>query len=368
MLRIAITKFPEPTSYYRTTILVLVGGHARLRLGPRVPLADFRGVDRVLVARAVRTDRARPLLRHEPRLRRRGAADGRARARVDGAVPDRRHGRAPDDDRPVRAPRRDGEGPPRARDAADDRRRHLARGAGIGGVRGRVPDPRRRVPARVVVGGDRRRRDRARGDVHAARDLGRAARGARLDGRRRGARPAARRARARRAARRRAARPLRVAGGDLAPLVRGRRADAAGRRSSSSDRDAARRLVLDLDDPRAARGVVRRAARAPCSCPRRSARPFAAIVSSLGFVGGLVTSVWLYVVERRRPSRRSRLAFYRDRWTALVAGDPLRRSASRPRSSAGSTSRSGTTSTSPSSSRSCSPRPPACASSSAPRT
>ncbi len=38
-------------------------------------------------------------------------------------------------------------------------------------VRGRVPDPRRRLPARLVVGGDRRRRDRARRDVHAAADL-----------------------------------------------------------------------------------------------------------------------------------------------------------------------------------------------------
>ena len=47
------------------------------------------------------------------------------------------------------------------------------------------------VPARVVVGGDRRRRDRARGDVHAAPDLRGAARGARLDRQRRGDGPAA---------------------------------------------------------------------------------------------------------------------------------------------------------------------------------
>ena len=38
--------------------------------------------------------------------------------------------------------------------------------------------------------------------------------------------------------------------------------------------------------------------------PDRHARAFAATVSSLGFAGGLVTSIWLYVDERRRPSRR----------------------------------------------------------------
>ena len=83
MLRIAITKFPDPTSYYRTTMLVLAAGGARLRLAARVPLARLPRRRRVLVARAVGADRARPLLGHEPRLRRRGAADGRARPRLD---------------------------------------------------------------------------------------------------------------------------------------------------------------------------------------------------------------------------------------------------------------------------------------------
>ena len=78
-----------------------------------------------------------------------------------------------------------------------------------------------------------------------------------------------RRARARRAARRSAARALGVAGGDLAPLVRRRPSRRSRWRSSSSDPHAARRLVRDLDDPRAARRVVRRAA-------RRGARPRAA--------------------------------------------------------------------------------------------
>ena len=44
---------------------------------------------------------------------------------------------------------------------------------------GRVPDPRRRLRRGLGLGGRRRRRDRARGDVHAAPDLGRAAPGAR---------------------------------------------------------------------------------------------------------------------------------------------------------------------------------------------
>ena len=46
-------------------------------------------------------------------------------------------------------------------------------------VRRRVPDPRRRLPAGLGLGGRRRGRDRARGDVHAAPDLGRAAPGRR---------------------------------------------------------------------------------------------------------------------------------------------------------------------------------------------
>ena len=114
MLRIAITKFPEPTSYYRTTRAHAGGDRARVRIDARVPSARLPRGRCVLVARAIRADRARPLLGHEPRLRRRRAADGRARAHLDRALPDRRHDRAPRDDRPVQAPRRDGEG--------DDRR------------------------------------------------------------------------------------------------------------------------------------------------------------------------------------------------------------------------------------------------------
>ena len=120
-----------------------------------------------------------------------------------------------------------------------------------------------------------------------------------------------------RAARRRAARALGVAGRRSRTIrSRPRLADAGDRRSSSSDPHAARRLVRDLADPRLLGASFARAARAPCSCRASLRAAFAAIVSSLGFVGGLVTSVWLYV-ERRRPRVISR-AFYRDRWTALA--------------------------------------------------
>ncbi len=51
--------------------------------------------------------------------------------------------------------------------------------------------------------------------------------------------------------------------------------------------------------------------------PASIRRPFSAIVSSLGFVGGLVTSVWLYVSSADGHAVIS-LAFERDRWTALA--------------------------------------------------
>ena len=102
---------------------------ARLRLAPRLPRAGLPRRRRVLVARAVGTDRARPLRRHRPRLRRRGAADGRARAHLGLALPRRRRRRAADDDGRVPAARRDGARATRARDAADDARRDLARRA-----------------------------------------------------------------------------------------------------------------------------------------------------------------------------------------------------------------------------------------------
>ena len=121
------------------------GRGAHLRIAARVPRAGLPRRRRVLVACAIRADRDRPVLRDEPRLRRRRAADGRARPRVDVALPDRRRRRAADDDGRVRAARRHGARPAGALDAVADARRDLARRARLRRVRGRVPDPRGRV-------------------------------------------------------------------------------------------------------------------------------------------------------------------------------------------------------------------------------
>ena len=51
--------------------------------------------------------------------------------------------------------------------------------------------------------------------------------------------------------------------------------------------------------------------------PRSTRRAVAASISGLGFVGGLVTSVWLYVDSAGGHLTISD-AFYRDRWTALA--------------------------------------------------
>jgi NADH-quinone oxidoreductase subunit N len=51
--------------------------------------------------------------------------------------------------------------------------------------------------------------------------------------------------------------------------------------------------------------------------PRSWRRPFAATVAALGSIGGLVTSVWLYV-DSANGHRVVADAFYRDRWTALA--------------------------------------------------
>ena len=61
-------------------------------------------------------------------------------------------GRAPHRDRRAVAARRDGARAARARDGADDRRRDGARGAAVVELRGRVPDPGRRLPAVLGLG------------------------------------------------------------------------------------------------------------------------------------------------------------------------------------------------------------------------
>ena len=51
--------------------------------------------------------------------------------------------------------------------------------------------------------------------------------------------------------------------------------------------------------------------------PRSWRRPFAASVAALGFAGGVVTSIWLYV-DSPTGTRVIADSFYRDRWTALA--------------------------------------------------
>ena len=191
MLRIAITKFPDPTSFYRTAVLALAA--AALVYGSLLAFRspDFRGV--VAYSSLAQSGLIALGLFAGTDLGFDGAVLQMVAHGLDLglALPHRRRRRAADDDRRVPPARRDGARTTCARDAADDARRDLARRARIRVLRGRVPHPRRRLPARLVVGGDRRRRNRARRDVHAAADLGRPARGARLDRRRRGARPAA---------------------------------------------------------------------------------------------------------------------------------------------------------------------------------
>ena len=202
MLRIAITKFPDPTSFYRTTILALAA--AALVYGSllafRAP--DFRGV--VAYSSLAQSGLIALGLFAGTDLGFDGAvlqmvAHGLVSISlflIAGAVERRT---TTGEFRLLGGMAR---GRPALATLLMTRRRDLARRARLRDLRRRVPDPRGRLPARLVVGGDRRRRDRARRDVHAAADLGRAARGARLDRLRRGAGPAAGRARARRAARR----------------------------------------------------------------------------------------------------------------------------------------------------------------------
>ena len=190
MLRIAITKFPEPTAYYRTLVLALAA--AALVYGSllafRAP--DFRGV----VAYSSMAQSGLIAL---------GLFSG-TNLGYDGAVLQMvAHGlvstalfliagtverRTTTDQFSLLGGM--AKGRPALATLLVTAGRDLARGARIRLVCRGIPDPRGRLPAALVVGRDRRRGDRARGDVHAAADLGRAAPGARLDGERRRARPA----------------------------------------------------------------------------------------------------------------------------------------------------------------------------------
>src|SRR6185437_13519027 len=117
-------------------------------------------------------------------------------------------------------------------------------------------------------------------------------------------------------ARRRAARALGVAGGDLAPLVRRQRPDPTGAGAvqviATPHVDwfaISTVLVLVGTSFVALLGAV--------LVPRAIRRPFSAVVSCLGFAGGLLTSIWLYVASAQGHAVVSG-AFERDRWTALA--------------------------------------------------
>ena len=321
MLRIAITKFPEPTSYYRTTILVLAA--AALVYGSllafRAP--DIRGVIAYSSLAQIGADRDRassPV--NEPRARRRGAADGRPRPRLDLAVPARRHGRAADDSPDEFALLG---GMARGRPALAT----LLLTVGVislavprlGGVRRRVPDPRGRLPAGWWWAASARSRSCSRRCTCCAliSAVLHEARGAAVTDD--GARPPP--GRARRSSCRSSA--------CCSPSRRGRprsrstrsRAITDSRRPQGSRSvqvisTAARRLVRALAGPRAARGRRARAA-------RRRARPAlvpAAVrrdVCALGYAAASSSRSALYVIGARS-RESSRDAFHRDRWTALA--------------------------------------------------
>ena len=152
LLRIVIAKFPEPVDQFQTTILAFAADRPHLRLAARVPRPRHPRRDGVLVDGADGPDHDRPLLAQRARRRRRDPPVGRARARLGDAVPARGDGRDAHRHERLRRPRRDGARAAGARDRADDDRDHRARGARLGRLRGRVPDPRRRLRRRAGAG------------------------------------------------------------------------------------------------------------------------------------------------------------------------------------------------------------------------
>src|SRR5581483_1959456 len=293
---------------------------ARLRLAARLPGARRPRRRRVLVARADGPDHVRPLRRERPRARRRGAPDGEPRADLDHPLPARGHGRAARRDRRARAARRDGTRAAGARDRADDDGGDRARRAALLELRGRVPDPRRRLPPGLGLGGRRRGRDRARGPVHAAADLRRAARRAGAGGDAGGARPARRRARDRRPARRLPARALGLAGGDLRP-----RADAgAGGLDLPHARlpgvPVIRRPHVDwfaLSPSLVLTGVAGLLLLVAVLAPRHRRKPLAAAGAGAGFVAAFALAVAL-AARSPHPATAVADAVFRDRWAALA--------------------------------------------------
>src|SRR5581483_1628458 len=178
----------------------------------------------------------------------------------------------------------------------------------------RVPDPRRRVPAGLGVGGGRRGGDRARRDVHAPRDLGRAAPAGRPGGQRQCARPAARRARDRRPARPLPPRPVRLAEPRL--RTRGELVEAR--------LDGLRAMIHKphVDWFALAPSLSLLAASAllllvAVLVPRRPRR---AVSATLAFAGFVAAGIWAAFLDARSPHAAALVhdAMWRDRWGALA--------------------------------------------------
>ena len=206
---------------------------------------------------------------------------------------------------------------------------------GLGRLRGRVPDPDRRVHERLGLVGRRRDRDRARRDVRAAADLGRPAP---LEGERRRTDGALTCGRPSSASSSRSSScldlPVGLAGGDHRPHVRPDRPDPGAREAAmtlaSSIPTPHGRLVRDLavaDAARRLRGLpARRGARARAlrgsgsrpgwpaarssarSWPRRSsttARRTREEVIANAIVRDRLGALTALIILRRRPRRRS---------------------------------------------------------------
>src|SRR5262249_50395977 len=162
------------------------------------------------------------------------------------------------------------------------------------------------------------RRDRARGDVHAARDLRRAPPGRRVGGSRERARPAPRRARLRGAARALPDRPERVAGTDLPP--RGPRRLGRRRHQLHGPRLARDEVIvkphvdwLALAPSLALLGACGLLLMIAVFVPRGPRRAVAAFTGFAGFVTSLVFAV-LLDDKSPNPTLLVHDAMVRDRW------------------------------------------------------
>ena len=160
-------------------------------------------------------------------------------------------------------------------------------------VRGRVPDPERHLRPGLGLGGRRSRRDRPRRHVHAAPDLGGAARGRGQRRARSRPRPPPGRDRGDRPARRRPALPLLLAGRPSPTTLRWQRRSAGSRDDPDSSSPTIDWAALSPDLALLG-GASRLPRRRPLFLPWSWRRPFGAAVAAL-------------CLRRRRHRGRNRL-------------------------------------------------------------